>query len=679
MLTRIKRRKNLTKRYLLLTVILLLLGFGGWISFQALYKNDNHEAEATAKTFIRILENKSYQKLGAVLDRKSLQSTQYTLPEIKEKYDHIFNGINITQIHSSHIQINKNKYGERTLSYHLTMKTPLGRLKDLKYQATLVKSNGEFRLKWHPSLIFPGMEDTDKIAFHPWIAERGEIVDRYENKLAANEDFKWAGIIPKELHSGSKKKAMLRNISKHLHLSLKELDKKLQQNWVKDDLFVPLKIISSDHADVVPGISYQDTTIRYYPLKEAAANLIGYTGKVTKEDIQKHPYLDEGDTIGKTGLERTLDNTLRGINGGEIVIIDDTGEEKATIQKVDKTDGKDVQLTIDAHIQKDAYKSLNGEAGSTVIMHPKKGALYALASSPAYDPNKMVQGISQAEYDKYAKNERQPFIARFAVRYAPGSTFKAITASIGLDAGVTRPDKHRTIHGLSWQKDGSWGGYSVTRVSDVTDVDMRQALVYSDNIYFAQEALEMGEPTFRKGLQPFIFGEDLNLPIAMKPAQISNKKRFDSDILLADTGYGQGQLLLSPIHQVTMYSVFQNGGKLVYPHLLADKENSKTKQAISSAAAAEMKKTLQTVVSDPHGTAHALYDPNRQLAAKTGTAELKMEQGKKGKENSFLLAFDTKDDQFIMLSLVEDYSAGLSATQLNKPLIENLYNYLREP
>ncbi|MDY0394473.1 NTF2-like N-terminal transpeptidase domain-containing protein [Virgibacillus halophilus] len=199
MLTRIKRRKNLTKRYLLLTVILLLLGFGGWISFQALYKNDNHEAEATAKTFIRILENKSYQKLGAVLDRKSLQSTQYTLPEIKEKYDHIFNGINITQIHSSHIQINKNKYGERTLSYHLTMKTPLGRLKDLKYQATLVKSNGEFRLKWHPSLIFPGMEDTDKIAFHPWIAERGEIVDRYENKLAANEDFKWAGIIPKRI------------------------------------------------------------------------------------------------------------------------------------------------------------------------------------------------------------------------------------------------------------------------------------------------------------------------------------------------------------------------------------------------------------------------------------------------------------------------------------------------
>ncbi|WP_455432186.1 peptidoglycan D,D-transpeptidase FtsI family protein [Tigheibacillus jepli] len=407
------------------------------------------------------------------------------------------------------------------------------------------------------------------------------------------------------------------------------MKQKLQQSWVKDDLFVPLKIIPPKEAKNIPGISYQDTKIRYYPLKEAAANLIGYTGKVTKEDMEKHPELAAGDTIGKAGLEKAFDKQLRGTNGGEIVIVDENGEEKKTIQSVDKSDGKDVHLTIDAHIQEKAYQQLDKKAGSTVVMDPKKGGLFALVSSPSYDPNKMVQGISQKEYDIYANDKNQPFISRFASRYAPGSTFKTITASIGMDAGVTYPGKQRTIHGLSWQKDKSWGGYSVTRVSDVADVDMRKALIYSDNIYFAREALELGETEFRTGLEKFIFGEDLDLPIAMHAAQISNDEKFGSDILLADTGYGQGQLLISPIQQATMYSVFENDGKMVYPKLLADEHDVKTKQAISKETANEMKRLLQEVVTDPNGTAHSLYDPDRQLAAKTGTAELKMEQGKK--------------------------------------------------
>lgn len=109
---------------------------------------------------------------------------------------------------------------------------------------------------------------------------------------------------------------------------------------------------------------------------------------------------------------------------------------------------------------------------------------------------------------------------------------------------------------------------------------MRKALVYSDNIYFAQETLEMGEKTFRNGLDKFIFGEELDLPIAMKPAQISNHKSFNSDILLADTGYGQGELLLSPIQQAAMYSIFQNEGKIVYPRLLEDKSGRKLNQLL---------------------------------------------------------------------------------------------------
>lgn len=674
--SRIEDKKKKINPFIIVAII-VLTGIGGFGLFQLLHKNDSNQVQEVADIFIQILENKNYDKLGGVLEEKSYTALDYTLDEVIDKYKDIFNGININQIHASKIKLEKINNHEQELSYQLSLTTPLGTIKNVKYHAKIIKTDGNYLVKWEPSLIFPGMEGKDKVAFHDWKPERGEIKDHHGHGLAINQDFKWVGIVPKDLSQGNERENRLQEISQTFDISIDEINEKLDQSWVKDDLFIPLKIIESDQAEKVPGVSYQNTKQRYYPLKEAAANLIGYVGKVTKEDLDKNPTLAEGDMIGKSGLEKAFDKKLRGKSGGEILIVDEQGNEKKEIQKVEKEDGKDVQLTIDRYIQKKAFKHLKGKAGSTVVMNPKEGGLYALVSSPAYDPNKMVQGVSQQEYDKYANDKDKPFISRFAAGYAPGSTFKTITASIGLDAKVTYPNKVRKINGLSWQKNKSWGGYSVTRVSNVQNVDMRKALIYSDNIYFAQEALEMGEKTFRNGLDKFIFGEELDLPIAMSPAQISNESTFGSEILLADTAYGQGELSISPIQQATIYSVFQNEGKIVYPKLLDNKSERKTKLAITGSTANKIKNYLSEVVSDPNGTAHSLYNQQHQLAAKTGTAELKMKQGKKGNENSFLLALDTDHDDFLLLSLVENYQAGSSATQLNKSFIDELYEYFQ--
>lgn len=124
----------------------------------------------------------------------------------------------------------------------------------------------------------------------------------------------------------------------------------------------------------------------------------------------------------------------------------------------------------------------------------------------------MTNGITPKQYQAYSENPDLPFQARYASRYAPGSTFKTITAAIGLETGVTKPDKVRTIHGLKWQKDQSWGNYRITRVHDKEKVNMVDALVYSDNIYFGQEALEIGKDTYEKKVKVFGFGEDLHMP-----------------------------------------------------------------------------------------------------------------------------------------------------------------------
>ncbi|MDY0404768.1 NTF2-like N-terminal transpeptidase domain-containing protein [Virgibacillus sp. 179-BFC.A HS] len=207
MKNRLERRKKRVERfrYIIITAMLLFTG-GSWAVFHAIYQNDEKKAQAAADKFIGILEHKSYEKLGTILDQESYQALDYTLQDVKDRYDHIFNGINMQPISASNIKLKKVKNGEHKLAFQLNFTTPLGKLKNLTYHTELVKNHGRFQVKWDPSLIFPGMKGKDQVVFHEWGAERGEIIDRNENKLAANENFKWAGVVMKDLSKGDIKK-----------------------------------------------------------------------------------------------------------------------------------------------------------------------------------------------------------------------------------------------------------------------------------------------------------------------------------------------------------------------------------------------------------------------------------------------------------------------------------------
>ena len=159
----------------------------------------------------------------------------------------------------------------------------------------------------------------------------------------------------------------------------------------------------------------------------------------------------------------------------------------------------------------------------------------------------------------------------------------------------------------------------------------------------------------------------------MDAAQISSKDSFSSEISLADTGYGQGQLLLNPIQQITTYSVFPNNGTLVYPKLIADKETKTKKDVIKASSAATITTDMQAVVSDENGTAHSLAALNIPLAAKTGTAEIKQKQDEKGQENSFLYAFDSENQNYSVVEFLENKAEGTSATELSKDLLTYLH------
>lgn len=666
--TRNTKQTNKLPIIIVAVIILLVAGFFGVRAYQA--SQIKKQGEETVEAFVKSLQKGKYQEITKNLNADSVKENGFTKKQVAEKYQSIFSGISATNIKMKNLTVDK-KDNEYQFSYDLSVNTGFGQLKNQKYSGTLTDDGKE--IKWKPNLIFPGMSGKDKINYSVDSTVRGEILDRSGQGIATNGTVYQSGIVPKNLGTGEERTTKIDAIAKSLDLTAKDVESALSQGWVQDDFFVPLKTTADAPKETPDGLEVKEAIGRTYPLKEAAAQLIGYVGKVTAEDMKKNDDLASDSLIGRSGLEMALDKQLRGKDGGSLAITDDKGNEKKVLQKIDKKDGENVKLTIDSRAQQIAYNGLNGQAGSSVVTAPKTGELLVAASSPSFDPNKMTNGISQADYDAYSNDKNQPFMSRFATGYAPGSTFKTITAAIGLDAGTLNPNEELAINGLKWQKDSSWGSYQVTRVSDVSPVNLKTALVYSDNIYMAQETLKMGEKTFRAGLNKFIFGKDLDLPIAMDKAQISSKDSFDSEILLADTGYGQGQLLLNPIQQITAYSVFPNKGTMVYPKLIADKKTTDKKDVIKADSAETITTDMQAVVSDENGTAHSLAALNIPLAAKTGTAEIKQKQDEKGQENSFLYAFDAEKQNYSVVEFLENKPEGTSATDLSKDLLTYLH------
>ncbi|MBU5354612.1 penicillin-binding transpeptidase domain-containing protein [Paenibacillus barcinonensis] len=712
-----------SKRKLLYGLLPIL--FAGGIGMY-LYMQNNKPEEAKPQTtvnqYIEHLQKKEFDQLYSLMSPASLTEAGMTKEQFVEKYNAIYTGMQVSDIKAELQQMqgaeteagagadagantdqeagSEAKTGQENdgkaqqnegnpdlyeANYNLHLTTFLGDISET-HTLKLVRQELEdgskiWKINWQPSLILSDMVKGSKVRVKTLFPTRGNIVDRDGLPLATQGTMNEWGIVPEKL--GDQPDQMIARIADHYNVSVEGIQKALNQTWVKPGFFVPIGSTEEfDVPDSLRGVALQSKEVRYYPLGEAAAHLIGYVRKATKEDLDKDTegYYRAEDWIGKAGLEQSMEKQLRGERGALIEITDEAGNTLSELIRKDAVDGKDVQLTISSAQQKRLYQTLagGGDAGAMVMMNPKDGNLLALVSAPSYDPNKMVTGLTQAEWDAYSANEKLPFINRVTTRYAPGSTFKAITAAAGLMENVTTADKTHDISGLQWRKDDSWGGYYVKRVKSLSPVNMVDALVYSDNIYFAMEATEMGSAKFIEGIQKFGFGDNFGMDeLYLKPSQYANEahKDLSSEVLLADTSYGQGEMLMSPIHLASAFTPFVNEGKLVKPVLIVGKETSDPVAIITPDVANTVKNALKEVVSRQGGTAYALSSIAGGLAGKTGTAELKAKKGEQGQENGFFVTFDTESPSFLLAAVIEEVNGrGGSHYVVDrlKPFLEKL-------
>lgn len=628
-------------------------------------------------SYMEHIEQKEYEEMYAMLDTAA--SGNIREEDFVTRNSAIYEGIGMRDMTVTVTGYDKER---EAVTYETSFETSAGSV-SFSNEALFLKGEDGYGLIWEDSLIFPGLRPSCKVRVTATSARRGQILDRNGQMLAGPGTASSVGIVPGKLED---REVSIQAIAGLLEITPEEVEKKLSAGWVRDDYFVPVKTIPKvdeiewliplqpdEETDRekerqeellrIPGVQITDVEVRQYPLGEAAAHLIGYVQNVTAEDLEEHE--GEGYTassvIGRTGMEALFEKELKGEDGCRIYIANAEGKEQEVLAERPVRHGEDIRLTIDAGLQQDIYEQFLEDKSCTAAMDPYTGEVLALVSTPSYDNNLFIGGLSQEQWNTLNEDEAKPMYNRFRQTWCPGSTFKPVTAAVGLASGAIDPAEDYGQEGLSWQKDSSWGNYYVTTLHTYAPVILENALIYSDNIYFAKAALKIGAEELKDSLDRLGFREEMPFEIRMAQSQYSNSDQIETEIQLADSGYGQGQMLINPLHMACIYSAFCNGGNMLKPRLLWQQDAEVSfwiPEAFPADAAAQVLEGLKKVVNDSAGTGYRARREDVLLAGKTGTAEIKASQtDTTGTELGWFAVFTPEADTdrpILLLTMVED-------------------------
>lgn len=342
------------------------------------------------------------------------------------------------------------RIGTAEVKYDTSMDTLAGKINFPNIIKLSKDAEKQYKMEWNSQVIFPYLGNADRVRVGTTEAKRGNIYDRNNVILAEEGVVSSVGFVPGKMSErASTKEEDIKKASELLGITVDKINSLLSASYVKTDTFVPITNVSKGNMELkekllaIPGIKITDTTARVYPYGEQMAHLIGYVQNITAEDLEANK--DKGYTsnsvIGKTGLEKIYEDRLKGSNGSEIYITDSQGNRIDTLAKIDVKNGEDIKLTIDARIQKDVYEQFKEDKGCGIVINPKTGEILAICSTPSYDSNDFVLGISDAKWQGILNDQSKPLYNRYTATYAPGSSFKPIIAAIGLTTNKFTSDE----------------------------------------------------------------------------------------------------------------------------------------------------------------------------------------------------------------------------------------------
>ncbi len=433
--------------------------------------------------------------------------------------------------------------------------------------------------------------------------------------------------------------------------------------------------IVETHTLDLPGVSVDVVPIRRYSGGEMMAHLIGYTGEISREELDKDESetYTSGDLIGKSGIEKYLDTYLRGVSGIEQIEVNALGKETKVLGRDDPEPGHNVVLTIDALLQKVAWNALAGRPGAVVVMSPRDGSVLAMVSSPSFNSALFSGGISKQNWKKLSDDPLHPMENRvIAGQYPPASTYKMIVAAAALQEGLITPETSFQCDGfyeLGNRKYRCWhkGGHG--RIS------LHRAIVQSCDVYFYHVGKLIGVDKLAEYARRFGLGASTGITLPREksgliPTREWKQMRFKEPWQIGETisvSIGQGYNLVTPLQLATAYSALANGGIVWRPRLIERIEAvdgqvikafapEKTSVVpISANVIEQLKKALWGVVNEEGGTGRAARRRDAEVAGKTGTAQvIGLPDDEKARKSRFISSRYRDHALFVCFAPVND-------------------------
>jgi penicillin-binding protein 2 len=464
------------------------------------------------------------------------------------------------------------------------------------------------------------------------------------------------------------------------------------------------------HMFELPGIDIQVRQKRYYISKQSAAHLIGYLGEINSAELKKRKKegYRTGDLIGKFGVERSLETFLRGKRGGRQVEVNARGQVIRILKTVRAEPGQNIYLSIDQKLQKKAESLIDGAAAAAVAVVPNTGQILAMASSPSFDPNAFVGGISHGEWNEIISNPFRPMENKVIQgEYPPASTYKIVAAAAGLEEKVI--NRHTSFYCPGYLRYGD-RVFRCWKKTGHGTCNVVRALAVSCDVFFYQVGQRLGVDRLAKYAKAFGLGSPAGIDIqhearGLVPSSEWKEKRLGAPWHKGETlsvAIGQGYNLATPLQMAMLISAVANGGTLYKPQILKKAETAEGEilydgqpekigtLPVSSQNMDIVRKGLWEVVNGASGTARVSHIEGIQMFGKTGTAQVISRSDtvrKRGKSlhlkaHAWFVAYAgwTADDPKIAVAVIVEHgehgsgTASPVAREMIKTYMESLYS-----
>ncbi|HHP7245797.1 MAG TPA: penicillin-binding protein 2 [Elainellaceae cyanobacterium] len=481
------------------------------------------------------------------------------------------------------------------------------------------------------------LAEDNRIRLIPKNPERGKILDR-NGKILVGSRLSYSVYLWPISNKQREWTAIARRLSQILEIPADEIQKRLGQAGYDSPFLVriargisPAKLTAlAEYSQELKGVQVEAETERNYPYGDLAAHVLGYTGEMSDEELQR--YQDQGyrlgDVIGQMGVEAAFEPRLRGEWGGQQVEVDGAGRVLRILGEKISQPGNDVHLTLDISVQQAAEKALGERTGAIVALDPRNGAVLAMVSRPAFDPNIFSTHITDAQWQQLQSKE-YPFLNRALQGYPPASTFKIATTTAAIESGRFSP---RTV--LQTYPFITAGGIQFWdwNRAGFGPLGFIGAMAWSSDTFFYQTAMRMGEQPLIQWTRRYGFGQKTGIEIASEessglvPDEEWKLEEIGEPWYQGDTinmSIGQGYMQSSPLQVAIMFAVVANGGDRVTPHLLKDDEAAQTWResiGLQPETLRVLQKGLRQVITGGTGTALNV-STLPPVAGKSGTAE----------------------------------------------------------